>query len=82
MPEMLRTYGPGKRTGDPIMTPEEYLKSCCDPGVPVGYTCCLIDKDAKENGWTLDQVAALKYAVEKKYRESVWFQFPRKVRYI
>jgi hypothetical protein len=64
------------------MTPEEYLEFCVDPSVPVGYTFCCIDEDAKENEWTLDQIVGLKNTVESHYKESARFVFPRKVRYV
>ena len=64
------------------VSPEEYLKNCIDPFAPVGYIWCMIDNDAKENGWTLDQVAMLKYAVEQKYKDGLVFVFPKKVRYV
>jgi hypothetical protein len=65
------------------MTPEDYLKFCCDPSVPVGYTFCCIERDAKENGWTLNQIIDLKNTVEARYKENeTVFIFPRKVRYV
>jgi hypothetical protein len=65
------------------MTPEEYLKNCCDPAVLPGYTCCCIDRDAKVNGWTLNQIVDLKNTVEARYRENDnRFVFPRKPRYV
>jgi hypothetical protein len=64
------------------MTPEEYLEFCVDPSVPVGYTFCCIEREAKVNGWTINQVVDLKNTVESRYRESARFVFPRKVRYV
>jgi hypothetical protein len=64
------------------MSPEQYFSDCCNPGDPVGYTFCKIDQDAKENGWTLDQVLGLKQTVEKRYREGNKFPFPKVVRYV
>jgi hypothetical protein len=65
------------------MTPEEYLKNCCDPGQPVGALWCQIEEDKNRQGWTMDQVTALKHAVLKRYNEGCRFPFPKeKVRYV
>jgi hypothetical protein len=66
------------------MTPEEYVRDLCDPGVLVGALYVQAEEDARLHGWNQEFLDAVKRLIMERYKENAKTRlvFPKKPRYL
>jgi hypothetical protein len=65
------------------MTPEEYVRDCCNPAEPPGAQFCQVSEYATGQGWSKEQIQeAWVRIMDLHDANAVIFPFPKTPRYI